>query len=255
MATRDKTKDLLEQMLAELYNEQAQQTSSDNESYLIAQDGQFLGKITNNNYDTDSILNEYGPYGSAYSTTSIFNEYSDYGSRYGQYSINNPYCSQPPKLIINGSLLGLITSNKTIQNGISANVFLDTLKNDFNSLMSGIITGSEIAMREHNKESFIEGADKTFLGKLSPNPYDTDSIFNKFGEYGNQFSQSSIFNKFSNYGNQFSELSPYNQFTSTPPRVYLNGEFYAFLTVNQMLNPRIDPDEIFEWAEKNVSSF
>lgn len=255
MATRDKTKELLEQMLAELYSEQAQQTQLDDGSYLVAQDGQFLGKITDNSYDTDSILNEYGPYGSAYSTTSIFNEYSDYGSVYGQNSINNPYCSQPPKLIINGNLLGVVTTNNTIMNGISPKAFLYTLKNDFNSLMSGRITGSETAMREHNKESFIEAADEKFLGKLNPNQYDTDSIFNKFGEYGNQFSQSSIFNKFGEYGNQFSELSPYNQFSTTPPRIYLNGEFYAYLTVNQMLNPRIDPEEIFECAERNVSIY
>ena len=36
------------------------------------EDGQLLGKITNNKNDNDSILNEYGPYGSLYSPTSIF---------------------------------------------------------------------------------------------------------------------------------------------------------------------------------------
>lgn len=255
MATRDKTKELLEQMLAELYSEQAQSIKSDNGSYLIAQNGQLLGKITDNSYDNDSILNEYGPYGSSYSMTSIFNQYSDYGSKYGQNSINNPYCNQPPKLIIKGQLIGYITKNIYTQNAISPKAFLHTLKNDFNSLLSGKITGSETAMREDNRESFIEAHNKTFLGKLNPNQFDVESIFNKFGDYGNQFSQSSIFNKFGDYGSQFSELSPYNKFSNTPPRIYLNGKFHAYLTVNQLLNPRVDPDKIFEWAERNANSY
>ena len=89
MSKDDQTKELLEKMLADLYAKQASVGTSYGDSYLVAQDGQFLGKITDNQYDSDSILNEYGPYGSQYSNTSIFNEYSPYGSPYGQFSINN----------------------------------------------------------------------------------------------------------------------------------------------------------------------
>lgn len=100
MSSSDKTKELLEQMLAKLYAEQAQETRRYDTSYLIAQDDQFLGKITDNTYDTDSILNQYGTYGSQYSTTSIFNPYSQYGSVYGAYSINNPYTNTPPNSLL-----------------------------------------------------------------------------------------------------------------------------------------------------------
>jgi len=255
MTSQDKTKELLEQMLTELYSEQAQESKVNNGSYLIAQDSQLLGKITDNIYDTDSILNKYGPYGSSYSGTSIFNEYSDYGSAYGQNSINNPYCSTPPKLIINNQFIGYVTANQLIQNRISPKTFLYTLKNDLNSLLSGHIVGSENEIRQIKKESYIQANDNTFLGKLTPNKFDTESIFNTFGQYGSKFSQISIFNKFSNYGNQFSQLSPFNKFSTTPPEIYLDGDFYAYLTANTTLTPRIDPESILEWAENNISSF
>lgn len=252
MPSDDKTKELLEQMLAELYSKQAEESEVNNGSYLIAQNGQLLGKITDNKYDTDSILNEYGPYGSPYSPTSIFNEYSDYGSKYGQNSINNPYCSTPPKLIINGGFIGYVTENHLLANSISTESFLYTLQNDFQSLLSGHIVASEEEVRQSKNESFIQAQDNTFLGKLTANRFDSESIFNKFGQHGNKFSQVSIFNKFSKYGSQFSNWSPFNKFSRTPPKIYLNGKFVAYLTSNKMLKPRVDPDEILEWAEKNV---
>lgn len=42
------------------------------ESFLLAQDGQFLGMLSSNKYQSDSVMNEYG---SKYSSTSIFNQY------------------------------------------------------------------------------------------------------------------------------------------------------------------------------------
>jgi hypothetical protein len=45
------------------------------ESYIIAQDGQFLGKLTSNKYDSDSLLNEFGSYVSKFSSTSIFSQF------------------------------------------------------------------------------------------------------------------------------------------------------------------------------------
>lgn len=255
MSSSDKTKEVLEQILAQLYSEQAQETKVADGSYLIAEDGQLLGNITDNIYDTNSILNQYGPFGSIYSTTSIFNKYSQYGSQYGAYSINNPYCTQPPKLVINGRVIGYVSTNSLISNRISTEAFLYTLENDLQSLLRGQIVESERQARQLKKESYLEAQDGTFLGKLNPNPFDQESIFNKFGSYGNKFSQVSIFNKFSSYGSQFSKLSPYNKFSKTPPRIFISGEFFAYLTVNNFISPRIDPDEITTWAERNVSKF
>lgn len=252
MSNSDKTKELLEQLLSQLYAEESKNIDAKNDSYLIAQDDQYLGKIINNRIDKNSIINPYGPFGSPYSPTSIFNPYSKYGSPYGTHSINNPYCSIPPKLFLNGEMIGYVTSNNFISNRISAEGFLYTVEKDINSLLAGKIIEDVTEVRKAKKQSFIEAYDGTFLGKLNPNPFDKDSIFNQFGLYGNKFSSSSIFNQFSNYGNPFSSMSPYNQFTQTPPKIYLKGQFYAYLTKNTFLTPRIDPDKIIEWARNNV---
>lgn len=251
----DKTQELLEQLLAQLYERQAHDKHPQGPSYLQATDEQFLGKITTNFYDKDSILNEYGPYGSPYSNTSIFNEYSDYGSSYGNNSVNNPYCASPPNLYINNQLISPVSVNPYLQNKIPTESFLYSLRNDIEGLLSGKFVGSESEVRQLNGESFIESEDGVYLGKLNPNKFDQESIFNKFGPFGSKFSQSSIFNRFSPYGNQFNILSPFNQYSSNSPKIFVRGQFVAYLTKNKYKNPRVDPDEILEWAENNVPRF
>lgn len=66
---------------------------------IVAQDGTYLGKLSANRYDPDSVSNPYGRYGSRYSPTSINNPYSPYGSPYSPRSANNPYATQAPALI------------------------------------------------------------------------------------------------------------------------------------------------------------
>jgi uncharacterized protein YjdB len=82
-----------------------------------------------------------------------------------------------------------------------------------------------------------------YLGRLT-NQFDSQSILNTFGSYGSQFSSTSIYNTFSQYGSQFSSLSAYNPFTSTPPQLYVSGQFAAYVTKNTIKTPRIDPDAL-----------
>ena len=65
---------------------------------IIAADGQYLGRLSANPYERDSVSNPFGPYGSRYSPTSINNPYSQYGSPYSPISPNNPYATKPPIL-------------------------------------------------------------------------------------------------------------------------------------------------------------
>lgn len=65
---------------------------------IVAQDGTYLGKLSDNPYDPDSVSNPYGRYGSPYSSTSIKNPYSTYGSPFSSQSPNNPYATQAPLL-------------------------------------------------------------------------------------------------------------------------------------------------------------
>ena len=60
------------------------------------QTGQYLGNLSANPYDANSVSNPYGRYGSPYSADSIKNPYGKYGSRYSNDSPNNPYATNAP---------------------------------------------------------------------------------------------------------------------------------------------------------------
>ena len=59
---------------------------------------QYLGRLSQNRYDADSVSNPYGQYGSEYNANSINNPYGQYGSRYSDKSVSNPYAQNAPKL-------------------------------------------------------------------------------------------------------------------------------------------------------------
>lgn len=99
------------------------------ESFLMAQDGQFLGTLTSNKYQFDSVMNPYGRYGSKYSSTSIFNQYGRYGGRFAQYSPFNPYTRTPPKIIFEGNCVGLLTINENIINGLNPECLFCWIRN------------------------------------------------------------------------------------------------------------------------------
>lgn len=82
--------------------------------------------------------------------------------------------------------------------------------------------------------------DGTYLGKINQS-MQKDSIFNKFGTYGNKFSSNSIWNEFGTYGGKFSTQSPFNKFTTTPPVLYLKGGGTMILSINKSLENSINP--------------
>lgn len=110
---------------------------------------------------------------------------------------------------------------------------------------------NDLNRRISNGESFILANDGQFLGKLCLNIYDTESILNRYGLYGNPYSATSIYNKYSMYGSQYSSLSPFNPYTSTPPAIYLRGVKNGVLSVNRYLYRSVDPMHIQEWMKFN----
>jgi len=79
-----------------------------------------LGKLTTNEFDSDSIFNEYGTYGSEYSSQSIWNEYGTYGSEYSSQSAFNDYTFTPPYIVTSdGTIYGRLTTNNFISGAIS----------------------------------------------------------------------------------------------------------------------------------------
>lgn len=101
------------------------------------------------------------------------------------------------------------------------------------------------------KETLLGSQLKTpsgiFLGNVNRNRFDTDSLVNPYGSYGSRYSSESIFNKYSQFGSPYGSESPYNRFSSAPPMFVKDGHTLGYLTVNQYLSPRIDPDEFINW--------
>jgi hypothetical protein len=86
----------------------------------------------------------------------------------------------------------------------------------------------------------IIASDGQFLGKISSNKFDSQSIANEFGTYGSKFSSTSIFNEFGTYGSPFSNKSAFNEFATSPPSIFINSKSVGFLTTNTFKTPRID---------------
>lgn len=85
---------------------------------IVASDGKYLGKITNQ-YDSDSVLNDYGSYGGTYSATSIWNQYGSYGGEYSANSPFNEFSSSPPRIVKDGSVIGYLTVSQNLANSLN----------------------------------------------------------------------------------------------------------------------------------------
>lgn len=72
---------------------------------------EYLGSYSSNRYAPNSTSNPYGA-GSLYNSDSINNHYGRYGSPYSNQSANNPYATEAPKLYDqNGKYHGKLSSN------------------------------------------------------------------------------------------------------------------------------------------------
>ena len=73
----------------------------------------YLGCLNCDSYNTSSIWNEYGSYGSGYNVKSIWNEYGQYGSEYSNYSPFNSSARYPPVIVDkDGNFYGYFTINE-----------------------------------------------------------------------------------------------------------------------------------------------
>ena len=78
-----------------------------------------------------------------------------------------------------------------------------------------------------------------FLGCMNCGQFDSESVSNRFGDYGSRFSSTSIWNRFSDYGSRLSSDSACNEFASNPP-VMINPATRTFmgeLTLNRAAGP------------------
>jgi hypothetical protein len=82
---------------------------------LYARDGRFLGLLSSDRTDPNSIVN-LSTYGNVRSINSIYYKHGSYGGDYGRYSPYNRYCLYPPAIVFQQQPLGLVTKNKQILN-------------------------------------------------------------------------------------------------------------------------------------------
>ena len=91
-------------------------SNSQTTEYLIFSDdgeNEFLGCIGCGIYDSKSICNEFGTYGSEFNSKSIWNEFSTYGNEFSSYSPWNEFSSNGPKLVDkDGNFYGRFSINE-----------------------------------------------------------------------------------------------------------------------------------------------
>lgn len=76
--------------------------------------------------------------------------------------------------------------------------------------------------------------EEDYLGKLNASKYDSESIWNEYGKYGNKYNSKSIWNSYGTYGNKYNSYSPFNEHGSNPPVLRdKNGKFYGYFTANK----------------------
>jgi hypothetical protein len=105
--------------------------------------------------------------------------------------------------------------------------------------------GGGLTVADIDGKATLLASDGTYLGKVSSNQFESESICNEFGTYGSEFASKSVRNEFGTYGSPFASQSAYNEFTSTPPRIIYQGGVVGYLTKNEFLRGALDPDLLF----------
>lgn len=93
-----------------------------------------------------------------------------------------------------------------------------------------------------------------YLGCLNCNAYDSNSIWNSYGDYGSKYNSKSIWNKYGDYGGAYSDYSPFCRYANNPPVVVdKQGNFYGYLTINLYNSKQADfglAKTIYEYYEE-----
>ena len=84
------------------------------EYLLFSDNNEFLGCLNCGRYQSDSVCNKYGTYGSKYNSKSIWNKYGTYGGKYSLYSPFNKYTSTPPTFYTTSNKTGKLTVNESL---------------------------------------------------------------------------------------------------------------------------------------------
>ena len=89
----------------------------------------YLGCLNCSSFNSSSIWNEFGSYGSSFNSNSIWNEFGTYGSKFSSYSPWNAYSSSPPAIVDrDGNFYGYLTVNRFHANRAEFDLVLELYK-------------------------------------------------------------------------------------------------------------------------------
>jgi len=88
--------------------------------YSDEEEPQYLGTISDE-FDAESIFNEFGRYGSEFSSESIWNDFGTYGSEFSPYSPFNQFSSSSPIIVKGRKIIGRLTVNKFVTGAVDPN--------------------------------------------------------------------------------------------------------------------------------------
>lgn len=105
------------------------------------------------------------------------------------------------------------------------------------SVIVGVMVIPSATMAGDPSKIMVFGGDnhKVYLGCLSCDKYDSDSVWNAYGDHGSPYSSNSMWNKYGDYGGKYSSYSPCNVYTSDSPVVVDGGGgFYGHLSISSV---------------------
>jgi hypothetical protein len=97
---------------------------------IVADDGQFIGRITPDTVAIDSLVNPFGDHGSEFSQVSILNPFGPYGGMFALLSPFNPTTFFPPGIVQDGQTLARLTLNDSFSPRVDPNELLSWLRSD-----------------------------------------------------------------------------------------------------------------------------
>lgn len=119
-------------------------------------------------------------------------------------------------------------------------------------LIFTVIIWACLSANAYAQELLLFGGEnnKTFLGCVNCNRYDSGSICNPYGPQGNKYNGESIWNRYGTFGSSYSSSSPWNRYASKPPVIVdRQGKFYGYFSANRYLSNRTRIEYFIQMAE------
>lgn len=130
-------------------------------------------------------------------------------------------------------------------------VYSSDLSSSFGSgAASAPAKGDDRIPNRNSYDLAVVADDGTFLGRPGPS-FGNDSIANKYGQHGNDWSRESMFSDMSPYGSKYGSESAMNTSASNPPKLYRGKTFVGYVTTNKAKYPRIDPEKLRQDGKQN----